>query len=385
MRGHIRARGKQSWELKFEAGKRDATGKRRIHRETFRGSRDGAERRLTQLLAQYDNGTYVAPSQVTLAEYLRSWLTGADHLAKKTAERYSELVEQQIIRHLGRTPLQQLRPSQIAEWHRTLRRHGGKNGRPLSPQTIKNAHRVLSCALSRAVALEIVARNVCSVVPAPNIEPKEIAILSPDDMAELLHRLEGHRLHPIISLAISTGARRGELLALQWDDIDLERATMRVERSMGETASGLYVKSTKTTHGRRRIGLDDDIVAILRQHRRRQNEERLALGLGAAQGKDLVFADAKGDPLSPDTMSRDFWRLRKTLGLPKISLKGMRHTHASVCLAARVDPVTTSRRLGHSRPSTTMDIYGHLFGNPDAAAVVAIQSAKRGTNRRNDG
>jgi integrase len=380
MRGPIRARGKQSWELKFEAGKRDANGKRRIHRETFHGSRDGAERRLTQLLAQYDIGTYVAPSQVSLAEYLRSWLGGADHLAKKTAERYSELIEQQVIPHLGRTPLQQLRPSQIAEWHQTLRRRGGKNGRPLSPQTIKNAHRVLNCALSRAVALEIVARNVCNVVPAPKIEAKEIAILSPDEMPELLRRLEGYRLHPLVSLAISTGARRGELLALQWDDIDLQRATMRVERSLGETASEL---STKTTHGRRTMGLDDDIVAILQQHRRRQNEERLALGLGAVRGKDLVLANAKGEPLSPDTVSRDFWRLRKAL--PEISLRGLRHTHASVCLAARVDTVTTSRRLGHSRPSTTMDLYGHLFGNPDGAAVTAIRNAKQGSNQRNDG
>lgn len=385
MRGHIRARGKQSWELKFEAGSRDASGKRRIHRETFRGSRDGAERRLTQLLAQYDSGTYVAPSQVSLAEYLRSWLASASHLAKKTAERYSELVEHQIIPHLGRTALQQLRPLQIAEWHQTLRRRGGNNGGPLSPQTIKNAHRVLNCALSRAVALEIVARNVCSVIHAPKIEAKEIAILSSDDIAELLHRLEGHRLHPIISLAISTGARRGELLALQWDDIDLERGVIRVERSLGETATELYVKSTKTTHSRRRIALDDDIVATLRQHRRRQNKERLALGLGAAQGRDLVFADAKGGPLSPDTVSRDFWRLCKALNLPEISLKGMRHTHASVCLAAGVDAVTTSRRLGHSRPSARMDIYGHLFGNPDAAAVTAICNAKRGTNPRNDG
>jgi integrase len=255
----------------------------------------------------------------------------------------------------------------------------------LSPQTIKNAHRVLNCALSRAVALEIVARNVCNVVRAPKIEAKEIAILSPDEMPELLRRLEGHRLHSLVSLAISTGARRGELLALQWDDIDLQRATMRVERSLGETARELYVKSTKTTHGRRRIGLDDDIVAILQQHRRRQNEERLALGLGAARGKDLVFANAKGEPLSPDTVSRDFWRLRKALGLPETSLRGLRHTHASVCLAARVDTVTTSRRLGHSRPSTTMDLYGHLFGNPDGAAVTAIRNAKQGTNQRNDG
>jgi integrase len=384
MRGHIRARGKQSWELKFEAGKRDAAGKRQIHRETFRGSRKDAERRLTQLLAQYDNGSYVAPNQLNLAEYLRGWLAGSDHLAKKTAERYSQLVESQIIPDLGRTLLQQLRPAQIAAWHQKMRGGGGKNGRPLSAQTVRNAHRVLHCALSHAVALEIVARNVCSVVRAPKVEAKEIPILGPDDLTHVLQRLEGHRLHPIISLAISTGLRRGEMLALQWRDIDLEHATLRVERSLGETATELYVKSTKTAHGRRTIGLDDDIVAILRQHRRHQNEERLALGLGAARERNLVFADVRGGPLSPDTLSRDFWRLRKALCLPDVSLRGMRHTHASVCLAARVDSVTTSRRLGHSRPSTTMDLYGHLFGNPDSAAVDAIRSAKRGTNQPND-
>jgi integrase len=378
MRGHIRARGKQSWELKFEAGSRDGSGKRRIHYETVRGSRQDAERRLTQLLAQHDNGTYVTPNQITLAEYLRSWLAGADHLAKKTAERYGQLIEAQIIPFLGRTPLQQLRPSQIADWHQKLRRADGKGGRPLSPQTVKNAHRILHCTLQRAVVLEIVARNVCGVVPAPKVDPKEIEILAREDIAQVLRRLEGHRLHPVIALAISTGLRRGELLALQWRDVDLDRASLRVERSLGETASELYVKSTKTTHGKRTIGLDEDIVEILRQHRRRQNEERLVLGRGAAGPKDLVFGDAQGAWLAPDTFSRDFWRLRKTLGLPDVPVRGFRHGHASICLAAGVDMVTTSRRLGHSRPSTTMDIYGHLFGPTDAAAVAAIRAAKSG-------
>jgi integrase len=194
----------------------------------------------------------------------------------------------------------------------------------------------------------------------------------------VLRRLEGHRLHSVIALAISTGLRRGELLALQWRDIDLDRARLRVERSLGETAGELYVKSTKTTHGKRTIGLDEDIVEILRQHRRRQNEERLVLGRGAATLKDPVFSDAQGGWLAPDTFSRDFRRLRKSLGLPDVPVRGFRHGHASICLAAGVDVLTTSRRLGHSRPSTTMDIYGHLFGPTDAAAVAAIRAAKTG-------
>src|SRR5262245_41646870 len=137
MAGSITRRGPSSWRLKFEAGARDpATGKRQTRYVTVRGTKRDAQRKLTALLAAVDNGTAVDPSRVTVAQHLRSWLDGADHLANKTRERYSELIDQQIIPHLGGIAIQKLRPTHIADWHATLLRSGGKGGRPLSARTV---------------------------------------------------------------------------------------------------------------------------------------------------------------------------------------------------------------------------------------------------------
>src|SRR5215469_1491798 len=163
--GNITRRGKESWRIKFEAGARDqVSGKRQTRVVTVHGSRRDAQRELTRLLAEIDSGTAVVPSKITVAEYLRDWLDKAAELAPKTRERYRQLVEQQVLPHLGLTTLQKLRPAQIADWHQALLVSGGKDGKPLSARSVGHAHRVLATALERAVRLELVGRNVARAV-----------------------------------------------------------------------------------------------------------------------------------------------------------------------------------------------------------------------------
>ncbi len=274
MSGNITKRGERSWRLKFEGGERDpATGKRQTRFVTVRGTKKDAQRELTRLLAEVGNGTAVAPSRVTVAEYLREWLAGADHLAYKTRERYRGLVEQQAIPHLGALELQKLRPAHIADWHATLLRSGGAEARPLSVRTVGHAHRVLHTALARAAQLEIVTRNVASMVHPPKVDAEEVVILSADQVADVLAKLRGRRLFPIVAVALAAGLRRGELCALRWGDLDLAAPALRVERAMEQTRAGLKIKDLKTRHGRRTLTLPAFAAEALQSHRRDQLEQ----------------------------------------------------------------------------------------------------------------
>ena len=193
---------------------------------------------------------------------------------------------------------------------------------------------------------------------------------------------DGHALFPIVSLALATGMRRGELLGLQWGDIDLDAGRLRVERSIEETKAGLRLKSPKTKRGRRNVTLPPEAVAMLRPHKVKMLEVRLVLGLGNITPETLVFSTVEGGLLSPDNLSRDWCRVGKAKNLPRVSFHALRHTHASVLIRAGVDILTISRRLGHSKPSVTLDTYGHLIEGADAAAATAIASVLGTTGER---
>jgi integrase len=166
--------------------------------------------------------------------------------------------------------------------------------------------------------------------------------------------------------------RRGEICGLQWQDLDLDRAVLRVERSLEETKAGLRRKPPKTKRGRRNISLPADTVVLLRAHKVKQMEWRLAIGAGALQPDAPVFATIEGGLMSPDNLSRDWRRVVLAKNLPRVPFHAVRHTHVSLLLAAGVDIIAVSRRLGHSKASITLDVYGHLVGGADEAAAAAI-------------
>jgi integrase len=382
MKGNITRRGKTSWRIKFDIGT-DTGGKRQIRYVTVRGKRADADRELTRLLNSFHDGTSVEPNKVTVAEYVREWLRKAD-LAPKTIERYRQLAEQQIIPHLGSTPLQKLRPLHVEEWHGNLLAHGGKDGKPLSARTVGHAHRVLHRALARACSVEVVSRNVAAIIKPPKVETEEVQALTSSEITDVLAKLErnnpsnkAHPLLPLVTVALATGMRRGELLGLQWGDIDLEGASLKVERSVEETKAGLRLKTPKTKNGRRTISLPASAVEALRVHRTSQREDRLTLGLGRETSKTPVFGTPEGNLFSPDNLSRDWRRLVKSHALPAVMFHALRHTHASALIASGLDVVTVSRRLGHGSPTVTLTVYAHLFQKTDLTAASAIEATLR--------
>ena len=166
--------------------------------------------------------------------------------------------------------------------------------------------------------------------------------------------------------------RRGELLGLQWGDIDLDGGTLRVERSLEETGAGLRLKPPKTKRGRRNITLPAETVAMLRAHKVKLLELRLALGLGNITPETLVFSTIEGGLLRPRNLTKAWSRVQVDKKLPHVSFHALRHSHVSVLIRAGVDILTISRRLGHSKAAITLDVYGHLISGADEAAADAI-------------
>jgi integrase len=370
MTGHIRARGKGAWEIKYDTGTDPVTGKRRTRYATVKGRRREAQRELVRLLHELDTGKVVDPARTTVAEHTRAWLAGAGHLAGKTRERYQALAEQQIIPHLGGIALQKLRPQHVEAWHTTLLKRGGFDGAPLSARTVGHCHRLLHVVLAAALSRELVGGNVAAVVHPPTVTATEIRTLTQDEIAGALARLAGHRLLPIIATALGAGLRRGEICGLRWRDVDFAAATLRVERSVEETRNGLKVKGPKTKHGRRTISLPGPTIAALQQHRLDQIELRLKIGVGGRPApEDLLFTLPDGSMWNPDYLSRCWRRTVAALGLPAVGLHALRHSHASVLIAKKTDVLTVSRRLGHGDPAFTLRTYGHLFGATDRAAA----------------
>ena len=253
MTGHIRRRGSRSWELKFDVGTDPLTGRRKTRFTSFKGTKREAEAELVRLINAEHIGQAVDPSRVTVAEFLerweRDWATA--NVSPKTLERYSGLLHKQVIPNIGMARIQRLRPVDLTELYAKLLREGRAADRGLSARTVTHVHRVIHRALGHAARWGVVQANVAALVDPPRVASAEIEILSADAIPAILAKLRGRTLRPIVLMALGTGARRGELLALRWQDIDLDRAVARIERSLEQTKAGLRFKEPKTRHGRR--------------------------------------------------------------------------------------------------------------------------------------
>jgi integrase len=228
--------------------------------------------------------------------------------------------------------------------------------------------------LGHAATWGVVTTNVAGLVSPPPVPATEITILNEEQIVSVLRHLEGRTLRPIVSLLLGTGARRGEALALRWKDIDFETSTIRIERSIEQTKAGLRIKAPKTRHGRRNVSISPWPVAELKADRARQQERRLALGQGRATADDFVFARWDGKMRSPHWLTQKFAQAMAGLQI-NCTLHELRHTHVSQLIAAGLDVLTISRRIGHASPAITLDVYGHMFKNTDVRAAEIMEAA----------
>ena len=306
---------------------------------------------LARQLAQVADGGHVDPHKLTVGEHVMSRLEhwkAAGTISPKTAERYEELVTRQILPHLGTKLVQKLTTRDVETWHTTLLATGrkGRYGEPdgargVSTRTVAAVHRILGKALTEAMRHGLVVRNVCKLQRPPRLLTQEMRILGPRQVSELPAQLHGHPLEAPAIVALFTGMRRGELLALAWGNVDLEAEVIRVRVSLEETKAGLRFKPPKSAAGVRDIKLPAIVVDALRAHRKQLFERRLLLGQGKLIDADLVFPAWDGSPQAPNNFGSSWSKLAKELKLG-ISFHGLRHTHASQLIDLGVDPVTIS-------------------------------------------
>jgi len=379
MKGHIKERSPGHWAIILDV-KKDGARKRKWH--SFKGTKREAQVECARLIAAMDEGAYVEKNKLTVKQFLNDRLAAweaAKRIAPKSAERYRELLDGQILPHLGEKLLQKLTVKDVEDWHGTLISSGRKDGKGgIAARSVGHAHRLLNRMLKEAQRFDLIVKNpIIDNESLPKVRQQEVQIVSEDQLPVLLEKIRGHKIEPVALLALFCGLRRGEILALKWGNIDLDRSVLRVRHSLEETrAGGVRFKEPKSKAGRRDVTLPDVVVGVLRRHRIEQLELRAKLGLGRPSDDDLVFWQLNGQPIGPRHFSANVWpAAARKIGMPKITFHSLRHTHASQLIAAGVDVVTISKRLGHSSPNITLGTYAHLFATSDERAAKAINEA----------
>jgi len=375
MAGSIRRQSKGTWELTIDLGRDPTTGRRRRRYLTVRGTKREAERALAEALHQRDTGTDLTPARLTIADYLRRWLRdcAAQRVAPSTFARYQGIAEQHLIPALGSLRLRDLRPAHIQAAYGAFSRRDGR-GQELSAKTIFEHHAVLREALNWAVRWQLLARNPADAASPPRPQRREMRVLSPEETQAFLRATRASRLHPLMYLAVATGARLGELLALRWQDVDLERGTIEIARTARFfSGRGVVFGQPKTHRSRRPVALSPQTVRVLREHRRQQLTERLRAGPAYRDG-DLVFADAQGHPFYDSTVRRAFYGIVRDAGLEHLRIHDLRHTAATLMLRAGVNPKVVSERLGHAKVSITLDTYSHVLPDLQREAAAAMDA-----------
>jgi integrase len=361
MRGHIRRRGTRSWAVVVDLG-RGPDGKRQQRWHSVKGSRADAEGALVRLLRSLQTGEYVEPSKLTVKFYLERWLAdyAKPNTSGKTYERYSEIVNANLMPALGHHKLTKLQPLHIQAVYTEALKRGRRSGKGgLSPRTVLHIHRVLHQALNQAVRWQLLIRNPASAVEPPRPQSTEMQVLTETQTARMLALAGGTDLYVPILLAVTTGMRRGEILALTWQDFDPKSGHLTVTKSLEQTKEGLTVKAPKTAKGRRTIPLPAITVQALKRHKAEQGRRRLRLG-GLYQELGLICAGSSGSHQEPDSFSQRFQIFLKRTDLPRIRLHDLRHTHATQLLKQGVHPKVVAERLGHSSITITLDTYSHV-------------------------
>jgi len=339
-----------------------AGGKRR--RKTVYGqSENEVLQKLGKLRAARDRGLDLLAPSWTVGQWLDAWLSEIkkfDGTRPATLALYKGLAERWVKPVIGGVRLDKLTPAHVQTLVTETRATRTSRGTPPSAATVQHVYKLVRNALADAYRLEFVTRNVAAQVKASPLIRDRRPDLTIEDAKRLLSTIQGERLEAFYVLALTTGLRRGELLALRWEDVDLNSRQLRVRRALQRANGKLRIVEPKTSTSRRAVVLPRLAVRHLREHRKRQNARRLALG-EAWREHGLVFASTIGTPIEPRNINRRWDELRQRAGLTPLRLHDLRHGCATFMLAAGVPSRAIMEVLGHSGISVTMNTYAHVL------------------------
>ncbi len=369
MAGQIIPRGERTWLVRVFLGRDSAKGKRRYLNKTIRGTKKDAQRFLNGVLRDIDLGTFIEPSGVTLNEYFDKWLESAarPRVSRRTADGYAGLLSRYIRGPLGSRRLDRLQALDIQKVYGEMQAEG------LSARVVRHTHSALHNALKQAVKWGLLVRNPSDLVELPKVPHKERRVLALDEAVRFLKFADNMPRGLIFELALITGMRPEEYLALQWSDIDFDHGTATIQRALVRHKKEWNFEKPKTPRSRRNVPLPSLLLHKLTEHRRKQNEERLKAG-PQWHTHGLVFCSGTGTPLSiPSLTYRYFRPILKEADLPQIRLYDLRHSCATLLLMAEENPKVVSERLGHSTIVLTLDTYSHVLPTMQQRATAKLE------------
>ncbi|TDT63384.1 site-specific integrase [Fonticella tunisiensis] len=358
MRGHIRKRG-AGYQIVVDVGRDPLTGKRKQKSVGGFKTKKEAEKALAELIAKIEQGEYVEYKNSTLKDFLLKWLENKKPLLKPTTYIfYEKIVNNILIPGLGSTELSKLKPIHIQSFISKLYEREDINS-----TTIKHYYTTLKTALNQAVKWQLIPSNPCEAVEPPKREKKKMQVLTPEQVNLLLDYAHNSQevMHIPLLLALTCGLRRGEIIALKWSNVNLEKGHIIISESAAIRKNGKnIILDTKTDAGERIVELPSFVIPILKQHRKKQLENKLLFG-SEYKDTNLVCSWPNGEELKPDYITHAFKKLLRKLELPDIRFHDLRHTHATLLLLQGVNPKIVSERLGHASIDITLDIYSHVL------------------------
>ncbi|NSW76107.1 MAG: site-specific integrase [Candidatus Atribacteria bacterium] len=348
----------------------DAQGKP-VRQYVYGKTRQEVSEKMAKLLPQVNAGL-ISPERYSLGDWLYTWLYTykKNTLRPTTFERYESLVRKHVVPALGKIALEKLRPEILQRFY--LEKQKG-----LSSRSVEFIHAVLHGAMKKALQLGYISRNVCDCVEPPRKKQKEIRILTREELERFLFCARKHRLYPAFLLLATTGLRRGELLGLRWQDVDLDRGVITVSQALAVLSKKLVFLPPKTKAGKRMIPLLPEVVEELRGWKKKWLEEKIALGPDWPE-TDLVFPSEVHTPIYPRNFLRVFRDICESAGISGITIHGLRHSFASYLLASGENPKIVQELLGHSSISLTLDTYSKVLPGLKEQAIEKLRGFLNG-------
>jgi integrase len=377
MAGHIKQLSRGRFRVVVEAGKDPATGKRKRIVRYFEGRKEEAMDFMASLLAEVNKGTYVEPTDITVARWLENWIDGRTDLAPKTQEDYRGYIENHLVPSLGALTLDQLQPMHIENFKQE------KLAAKLSANSVNHYLTVLHAALKHAVAMKVIRDNPATHVRRPKISKKEPRALTMDELRKLLDALAVKPwLQRICTFAAFTGLRRSEIFGLRWANVDIDNAQIFVKETKQRLIGKWVDKGPKSDAGLRSIPLTPELVKMLKDIKAEQE----AAEQSKYQDQDLVFCQPNGTPIWPSNFTRQFRTIADEAGFKDFTFHGFRHTFATQLLKELPEINVAQALLGHEKPSTTLNMYGHVLPGRKEIAISKLHSAfgghQTGTKKR---
>ena len=390
MAGSIEKRGKNSYRLTVSEGF-DLNGNPMIHRKTVHGTKKDAEVELAKFVTEVQNGLVVDGKSLRFSEFTEIWKRdyGSKELAPTTYKRYCRMLETRLLPYFGHFYINKIRPTDIMKFYDLLEKdtqlvrkkgnNGSKTKKPLSGKTILEHHRLLRAMLHKAVYWQLIVANPAERVQAPKARKPKRRSYDDEQTKILLENLEKLSIEETkykvaIILTVFTGVRLGELMGLEWQDVDFKNGIISINRSSQYLSDmGVFTKTPKTESSIREIAIPEFIISLLEEYKLWYEEQKSIYG-ELWTNSNRLFVQADGKAMHPSSISKWFVRYVSTIGLPVINFHGLRHTNASLLVAQNVDIAVVSARLGHAQISTTLDFYVHPLLSHNRKAGYALEN-----------